>query len=215
MQYIEKNGNVERVYNVFCNEEELSWLLNKIVENVNYEEDGTFTLSYNARVDYDKNKIISGEYLPNGKPEYKNIKKIYPFTSNGPCSYHNDSIAVEGTRIVVPYLAYLIKRILSNGINSIGCFIDYKNSGDFISIDERIELLNDKIRKMDNSNIDKKINLLEELKKLLYSKKNGTYFDAELIREYYDLACSHITLQLVSEKTIMNNNDKILLKNFK
>ena len=215
MQYIEKNNNIESVYNVYCNEEELSRILNEIIERINYEQEGTFTLSYNARVDYEKNKIISGEYLPNGKPEYKNIKRIYPFNSNNTYGYHDDSIAVEGTKVIVPYLAYIIKRILRKEINSIGSFIDYKNSDELVSIDEKIAMLNDKINKMDNDDPNKKIALLKELKELLNAKRDHRFFDAELLRKYYDLASREIAVQLISKRVIMNNSDKILLKNFK
>ena len=215
MQYIEKNDNIERVYNVFFNEEELSRILDEIVKNVNYEEEGTFTLSYNACVDYSNNHILSGEDLPNKMPRFKNIKRIYRCTSNTIHSYHNDSVACEGTQVFVPYLAYIIKGILRKETNCMESFINYKNSEEIVPLDDKIKILNDKINSMNNEYTDMKISLLKDLRRLLDNKKNNKYFDTELLNKYYNEASGYIELELVSEKVIIKERNKVLLKDLK
>ena len=215
MQYIENDHNVQRVYNVFVDDEKLSELLNLIVKRVNYEVEGTFTLPYNVRVDYKKNRILSGANLPNGMSMFKNIKKMYPFSSHDSYGYYNDSIALEGTQVVVPYLAYIIKRILRKEINCIGDFLNYKNNDELVYIDDKIELLGNEVDEMDNTSPDNKISLLNELKQLCEDKRNNHYFDVGLLKGFYQEALDCVQLQLVEEKTIYNDSCKIMLKDLK
>ena len=123
MEFIEKSDNVERVYSVYYDDKKLKELLDEVVRNASYKTDGTFTAPYNAS--FEGNVFISGADLPNGNPMYENIKRIYRFTSNGPYSYHGDSIAVEGTQVTPPELAFIIERILSDEPNSIYKFLNY------------------------------------------------------------------------------------------
>ena len=110
MEYIENKDNVERVYSVHFDNEKLKNLLDEIIRNVSIRINGKYTAPDNAR--YKDNVFTYGAELPNGDPMYENIQSIYRFTSTGMYSYHNDSIAVEGTLVKPPRLAHIIARIM-------------------------------------------------------------------------------------------------------
>lgn len=212
MEFIEKSDNIERVYLVCYDNEKLKELLDKVVRNASYKTDGRFTAPYNAS--FKGNAFISGADLPNGDPMYENIKMIYNYTSNGPYSYHNDSIAVEGTEITPPKLAFIIERILSDEPNSIYEFLNYATHDELIPIDEKIAAANKTVNEIDNFDFDKKINALNSLKQFCEDKKAKKYFDVELLKQYYFQARSLFELELVSEK-IIKNSGRVLLKDYK
>lgn len=212
MEFIERKDNVEKVYSVNYNGEKLKDLLDEIVKNVSYKIDGTFTAPYNAS--FEGNTFTSGASLPNGDPMYENIKRIYRYTSNGSYSYHDDSIAVEGTKLTPPELAFIIKRILSEDSNSIYEFLSYETYGELIPIDTKIEYANKDVDEIDNFDFDNKIYALNNLKQLCEDKKSKKYFDVELLRQYYLKACSLFELQLLSEK-VTKNGERVLLKDYK
>lgn len=212
MEFIERKDNVEKVYSVNYNVEKLKDLLDEIVKNVSYKIDGTFTAPYNAS--FEGNTFTSGASLPNGDPMYENIKRIYRYTSNGPYSYRDDSIAVEGTQVTPPELAFIIKRILAEDSNSIYEFLAYETYGELIPIDKKIEYANKDVDEIDNFDFDNKICALNKLKQLCEDKKSKKYFDVELLRQYYLKACSLFELQLLSEK-VTKNGEGVLLKDYK
>lgn len=212
MKFIEKKGNVERVYEVYYDCEKLKGILDEIVKKTSYKTEGKFTAPSGAS--FKGNEFTNGASLPNGDPMYENIKRIYYYTSNGPYSYHNDSIAVEGTQVTSPDLAYIIERILADEPESIYEFLDYFFHPELVPIDTKIEKLNKEINNIDNFDFDKKINALNNLKCLCEEKKTKAYFNTDLLRKYYTQAYSLFELQLVSEKTITNNS-RVLLKDMK
>ena len=130
---------------------------------------------FGTKVDTKKNIIISGANLPNGDSMYENIKRIYYYTSNGPLSYPNDSIAVEGTQVTPPELAFIIESILS-GKNNIWMFLNYANSEELISIDEKVKKANNEVDKISNFDFDRKIRALNDLKKWLKRQIQGSFF---------------------------------------
>lgn len=213
MEFIEKSDNVERVYSVYYDCEKLKELLDEIVRKASYKTDGKFTAPYNAS--FEDNAFTSGASLPNGDPMYENIKRIYRYTSNGPYSYYADSIAVEGTKVTPPELAFIIERILSEDSDSIYEFLNYITHDELVSIDEKIAVADKVVDEIDNFDVDKKINALNNLKQFCEDKKSKEYFDVELLKQYYQQARSLIELQLVSERTIKNSSDRVLLKDYK
>lgn len=212
MEFIEKSDNVERVYSVYYDSKKLKELLDEVVRNASYKTDGTFTAPYNAS--FEGNVFTSGADLQNGDPMYENIKRIYRYTSNGPYSYHDDSIAVEGTQVTPPELAFIIEGILSDEPNSIYEFLNYATHDELVPIDEKIAAANKAVDEIDNFDFDKKINALNSLKQFCEDKKAKEYFDVELLKQYYLQARSLFELELVSEKTIKNSG-RVLLKDYK
>lgn len=206
MKYIEKNKNVERVYSVHYDSEKLKELLDEVVRNLSYRTDGHFNPLH--IITFDGNVITSGANLPNGDPEYENIKKIEYY------NYQDDSIRVVGTKVTSPRLAFIIKKILSDDEKGIYEFLDYKNASELIPIDEQIVAANKAIDEIDNFDFNKKMSALNELKSLCAVKENKQYFDVELLKQYYLQAYSLIELELISEKTMMSGN-RVLLKDFK
>ena len=209
MEFIEKIDNVERIYLVRYDDEKLKKLLDEIIKKASYKIDGTFTAPHDAK--FNNGIFTYGACLPNGDPMYENIKRIYRYTSTGTYSYHNDSIAVEGTKVTPPQLAFIIDGILSNDSDSLYAFLNYLNNEELISIDEKITTANKAVNEIDNFDFDRKINSLNILKKFYNDKKEKKYFDVKLLKKYYLQARSLFELQLVSEKYVKHGG-KILLK---
>lgn len=207
MKFIEKKDNFERTYIVNYDKKELKRLLNELVKKTSYKVDGKFNAPRNAS--FKDNVFTSGASLPNGDPMYENIKSIYRYTSNGPYSYRYDSIAVEGTQVIPPELAFIIERILSDEPDSIYEFLNYGTHDELVPIDEKITAANKTVDGIDNFDFDKKINELNKLKNLCEKRKLKLYFDTELLKHYYSQACDLINLQLISEKTVLSEQNSI------
>lgn len=204
--YVEKNNNVEKVYDVYIDEEQLKKILDEIVRKTSYIVKGEF-LEYrsNLNVDIKRKIILSGVELPNGDCKYINIKKMYRCESDSPVSYHDDSIAIEGEKIVPPQLASVIRNLLCEKKGSVNEFLNYGNSDELISIDQKIEALDKTINEIDNFDTDEKIEQLKMLKYLCLKKKNNEVYDVNLLREYYLNAYELIKLKLVSEKRLFDS----------
>ena len=213
MKYIEKNEKIERVYSVSCDVVGLTKLLNRIVEKGSYRVDGTFDLPSDAQVDYDKNVIISGCTLPNGAPMYENIKRIFAYESKGQYSYHNDTTAVVGTKVVVPALAEIVSGLIAGDEESIYKFMDYSSHSELVPIDERIVAANDEVNDINNIDYDRKVAALGKLRDVFEQRETGQYFDVEQLRSYYETACTLISFQQVSE-TKYETGKSVLLIDF-
>ena len=212
MEYVEKDNNIERTYSVSFNRYDLTTLLDDLIKNVNYKTEGTHTFySGEIKIDLDERKAISGDKFPNGTSCFERIDRVYRCTSSGPYSYHGDSVAIEGVKITIPKLAYLIDDLFNNREDSVDSIIKYAESDELIPIDERICSANDKVDSIDNFEFDKKIRALNELRELCQKKKNHEYFDTELLKEYYLKALSIIELKQTSEK-VTKSGIKVALK---
>ena len=144
---------------------------------------------------------------------FENIEEIYFYTSTGPYSYHDDSIGVKGTLVVPPELSVIILEILSGEPDGIYRFISYPSSGELVPIDEQIANTNRNVDEISNFDVDNKIRELNKLKKLCEAKETKSFFDSELLKQYYLQACELIELHLTSEKNI-KSGCRILLKDF-
>ena len=139
---------------------------------------------------------------------YKNIKNIYPCTVKYIYSTY-DAIAILGTKVEVPMLAYIIRDILAGEDNSINRLFMYEDDEELVSIMERIASLNSDILKISNFDFDRKINELYNLKKLCEKEKKKQYFNLELLNKYYVRTISLIDLQLVSEKECISRKKNL------
>lgn len=213
--YVEKSNNLEKVYDVYINEEQLKKLLDEIVRKTSYIVKGLFLeYAFDLEVDIKRKKILSGAELPNGDPKYINIEKMYRCESDSPVSYHDDSIAIEGEKVVPPQLASVICNLLCEKKGSINEFLIYGNNDELISIDQKIESLDKSINEINNFNTDEKIKQLKMLKYLCLKKKDNEVYDVNLLREYYLNAYELIELKLISEKRLLDS-ESVSLKTFK
>ena len=213
--YVEKSDNLEKVYDVYIDEEQLKKLLDEIVRKTSYIVKGLFLeYAFDLEVDIKREKILSGAELPNGDPKYINIEKMYRCESDSPVSYHDDSIAIEGEKVVPPQLASVICNLLCEKKGSINEFLIYGNNDELISIDQKIESLDKSINEINNFNTDEKIKQLKMLKYLCLKKKDNEVYDVNLLREYYLNAYELIELKLISEKRLLDS-ESVSLKTFK
>lgn len=194
MKFIEKKDNIERVYSVNFDRKKLKELLNEIVRKTSYRIEGKFTIP--SCLAYD-------DTLPNGDPMYENIKNKYTTTSTGEDSYHDDLIVIEGTEVNSPMLADIIGGILDGDSESIYLFANYLSSDELVPIDKQISDANQKVNDIANADVSNKIEALNDLQELCEDKKEGKYFDTELLRKYYLKARSLFSLQLVNEHGIV------------
>ena len=214
MKYEVTEGNVKKIYSVHFVKDQLNDILNGVCREACYKvKDDRHDMPSGAK--WEKNKIIDGAKLPNGDPMFININSIYEYASNGGYSYHNDSVGIDGTKVVVPKLAYILVDIINKKDCCLKELLDYANSPELVSIDKKISILNDKINKCSNTNYDEKIGLLEKMKELCEKKKNNHFFNASLLTTYYEETCSTILLELEEEiVTKTNVDEKVKLKDF-
>ena len=212
MEFLNIDDNGIKCYDVSFDANKLEELLNEIVRNGSYRTNGTFVAPYDVEADVMNNKIISGATLPNGDPIFENIIRVYNYTYGTPFIYNNESINVKGTKVTPPYLAFIIKSILSGDKNGISRFVGYKNSDELISIDDKIASVNKLINETSNFDFDKKIDSLNVLKSLCNQKKTSQYFDAELLKKYYLEAWNIIKLEVVEDRVQKRNNKQKVLK---
>ena len=214
MNYEVTNGNVKKIYSVHFDNEKLEDVLNGVCREACYKvKDERLEMPSGAK--WKENKIIDGAKLPNGDPMFININSIYEYTSNGGYSYPNDSLGIDGTKLIVPKLAYILADLIDNKEGSLKEFLDYEHSPELISIDKKISILSARIDNVNNENYNRKIELLEQMKELCENKKNNHFFNASLLAIYYEEACSIIELHL--EKEIITQritDEKIKIKDF-
>ena len=215
MEYIEKKGNVERVYEVLYDKEKLKELLDKIVRTASYREEGTHIIL--AGPNYENNKFEEGQEpkLLNGDPQFENITSLSEWSSDGIYSYHGDSIQIKGTKVVAPRLGYIIYHILNDDNGFINELMNYQNYSELVDIEIRIDEANQRVTDIDNFSFDKKICAINELKNLVEDKKAGRYFDVKLLQALYDEAFTIIELKLKQETTTVTEGTKIALKDLK
>lgn len=209
MEYIEKSDTVERVYEVYYDEVKLKKLLDDIVRNGSYKIDGRFKLSSETFIK--NNKVIRGGFLPNGDPMYEKIRCVD--RSDDRDMYGDWIHYVEGVEVTSPKLAYIIEKIIykDEGINE---FLEYDQDSELIPIDEKIYAAKIELDNIEDSKLDEILMALNKLKKLYENKKDGKYFDVDLLKKYYTEATYLIGLKLISEKTVKNGS-KMLLNNYK
>ena len=214
MEFIDNNGEVERVYEVYVDKEKLNVLLDKVIKETSYREIGDFALPYNAS--FEGNRITSGAKLLNGDPMFEDIKRIYPDKLYGENSSFSDGIIykVEGVKVVVPDLAEVLNDIRKGIYGSINNLFEYSKNPELIPIQDKIDEANKQVDFIDNYEVDEKIEALKSLKKLIDDLNDGRYFDEVLLKEYYNEAFSLISLELKSEKVIRKGK-RIVLEQFK
>lgn len=214
MEFIDNNGEVERVYEVYVDKEKLNVLLDKVIKETSYREIGDFELPYNAS--FEGNRITSGAKLLNGDPMFEDIKRIYPDKLYGENSSFSDGIIykVEGVKVVVPDLAKVLNDIRKGIYGSINNLFEYSKNPELIPIQDKIDEANKQVDFIDNYEVDEKIEALKSLKKLIDDLNDGRYFDEVLLKEYYNEAFSLISLELKSEKVIRKGK-RIVLEQFK
>lgn len=214
MKYEVTEGNVKKIYSIHFDKEELTGVLNQVCREACYKvKDDRHGMPIGAK--YEGNEIISGAELPNGDPMFININKIYTYTSSGPKSYHDDSVGIDGVKVIVPGLAYILADLLTNENADLQAFLNYETSTELISIDEKIDFLSNEIDECSNMNYDKKIQLLRVMKELCEKKEKNQFINAYLLKIYYENACSIIELHLEEEIiTEKKCDEKVKLKDF-
>jgi hypothetical protein len=212
MKYVQKNGNEQRVYEVTT--DGLTEVLKSVMKTCCYKSIGSFDLNlcgWSIKIDPKTNKIISGAKLPCGVTEFVDIKSYRYYTYDEP----NDSVVIDGTKIVAPRLAYILQGLISGKKQYstqkdwLDQFMEYANDPELIPIDERIAQQNEVVNSISNSEPKAKIEALEELKELLDRKKKLEYASPESLRGFYDYAKELIQFRLLS-KTITYDDDNAL-----
>ena len=212
MKYVQKIGNEQKIYEVTT--DGLAEVLKSVMKTCCYKSIGSFDLSlcgWSIKIDPKTNKIISGAKLPCGVTEFVDIKSYRYYTYDE----HDDSVVINGTKIVAPRLAYILQGLISGKKQYstqkdwLDQFMEYANDPELIPIDERIAKQNEVVNNINNSEPEAKINALKELKELLDRKKKLEYVNPEGLREFYNYAKELIQFRLVS-KTITYDDDATL-----
>ena len=199
MEFIERERNTERTYSVYFDQYEMKDLLDSLVENIRYTTQGTFEIPKGTTFDFKRNTFYWGESLPNGDPPFENIHKVTRKMTKIWSSVE-EVTKIEGTKITVPKLAYILHSLLTGFSNNIYDFLNYENHEDLVPIKDRIEKAEEKVNQTNIYDFDEHIKAVEELRKVCKERDEGHFFDVPLLKNYYQKARDLMTVQLVSEK---------------
>ena len=199
MEYILREGNIEREYKVEFDKEAMWNIINRLVRDGSYRVKGSFDLPYENRHEYKVGNLSKKLTLPNKDPLYEEVEEVYDYTSDSMCSYHGDTTAVKGVKVFAPKLAYLLRWMIEDIPCSVYDFTNYAQDEELIPIEEKIARANEKVDSISNFNHDEKVKALDELNELAIQKQTGQYFDTELLKECYEDAYNILNLSLVRE----------------
>lgn len=196
-EYIGEYINNNEKYYVYANVDDLWNLVNAIVENLAYREEGNFCLTDTNSV---KKALEDIEYeekyfhhtipnfsacwndLPNNSPLYEDITS-WDVTGMG----FKKAIYFTGKKVVAPKIASIIRKMIEYGSEeSIKDFFAYENDEETIPIDDKIDEINKRIAGVKSSNYDDETT--KQLAKLYHAKATKQYFDTDLLNYYYRLA---------------------------
>ena len=210
---IERNEEYERAYEITINKDELQTILDLIVKMGSYKETGRFRAADDSEPDFENYCFVKGETLPNGSPAFEDIISFFRYKSNGQDGFQNDAIGVEGTKIILPKLAYIIEGLIHDNSDSVRDFILYPYDDELVSIDERIQNANAAVNHIDNADYSRKVNALGILRDLFDKKNKHEYFDVEFLKRMFNQAANAVSYQQISETTY-TKGEKKLLKDF-
>lgn len=202
MNYKIREGNIVRIYNVVYDKEKLEELLNKIVRECSYKIKGEFTLKVSEVIyGYSRDKCWGIRSLPsllNGDPMYQDTTKV--------CDDYDglsrERVFVNGSKVIVPKLAYIIFSILNGDVDAIKLLVEYASDDEIkpieVIITKKIERLLE-IKTDLNSNIDELIEISKQLTELGERKKEGHFFNLVSLNKCYLEAIGSINCELISE----------------
>ncbi len=213
MQFVENKENIKRIYEITFDENEIKELIDKIVEFASYKVEGTHYIPYEQTAMIDDNEFKPLITLPNGKPIFTNIKKMYECATPDISALHGEDVAFVGTRIIAPQLSIILKRILEGDEKALYDLVDYENNEELIPIETKVIKANKKVNEIDNYDVDNKIAALKELKKVLEKSKSEEFSNEFLLRNYYSKALALIRMHLISE-TVYKEEPEISLNHY-
>ena len=202
MNYKIREGNIVRVYNIVYDKEKLEELLNKIVRECSYKVKGEFTLKVSEVIyGYDKDRSYGIRSLPsllNGDPMYQDTTKVYDDHDG----LSRERVFVNGSKVILPKLAYIIFSILNGDVDAIKLLFEYASDDELKPIDiiitKKIERLFE-IKADLSSNTDELIEISKQLTELGERKKEGHYFNLVSLNKCYLEAIGSINCELISE----------------
>ena len=206
MNYTITEGNIIRVYNVVYDKEKIEELLNKIVRECSYKVKGIFRRDYYG-ISYKTNpfRLTKRPKLPNVDIFYQELTDIATEITDWGLYYPGcdpDVIIIEGAEIIAPKLASIVASILKGDIESLNLLQAYKDDVELISNDAKLNEKIEESRKIINANevdVDKLIEISDELKELRNKQKENQYFNVDLLKHYYLEVINSISYELVSE----------------
>ena len=191
-------------YDIFTDIKKISKLINDIVEKAGYKEEGDYFLTSDSSVDLAIEMInranLYGQtvinYFPSATPELPNYEPLYRNITSARIRDIGCGKVIDfhGQKVVAPKLAKILEQIiLYADEESIKQFLDYPKDEEIIPIDQLIDsIYGDSIKGANKEEINK-------LAALISAKAKGEYFNAELLKEYYALACKQIKLSKTKE----------------
>ena len=202
MIYAIEERNIIREYKVFYDEERLRQLLNKIVRECSYKVKGKFIHSANE-IKFGHSSacsygIIDYPRLLNGDQMYQDIIKVEDDFDG----LSTENVTIEGFKVIVPKLAEIIASILNGDSDALKLLAFYENDDELISIDMQVQAKIKKSRELITASkvdIDRFIEVSDELKELRAKQKDNHYFNTELLNRYYFEVVNLIGYELVSE----------------
>ena len=184
MYVYESNDDKVRKYEVFYDREKLEDLKDKVIENCSYikhiKTSTTNPYSIKGSLDCDVRNLT-----------YKQNPSIDRF------DHFEDDYDVEYDKVIYPNLVGIIYSFLRNEVSAIKDLENYEVENLTDSIAIKIELLNDAINTISNTEFDLKKKKLDELEELVNEAKLNE--NKESTEIYFEELKSLITAQFIDE----------------
>lgn len=217
MIYFKNNGEIIEKYNVTFDKEKLDELNKKIINNCSFIQHKEFRSDYSPRFS-NKDLVKNFKYSYVGEKEYfEETRDVYLYSYD---------------EYIPPYLSQLIDRLLRDDVTVVDEILNYNISNES-QIDDRINMLNNKLIQIGDKDINKKKLLLKELENLLNIKdlnqgqqSTDLYYNSlmELIKfDLVDLlnTCEltkvedFLGIQLTNKVMVSESENKVFIKSLK
>ena len=217
MIYFKNNGEIIEKYNVTFDKEKLDELNKNIINNCSFIQHKEFRSDYSPRFS-NKDLIKNFKYSYVGEKEYlEETRDVYLYSYD---------------EYIPPYLAQLIDRLLRDDVTVVDEILNYNISNES-QIDDRINMLNNKLIQIGDKDINKKKLLLKELENLLNIKdlnqgqqSTDLYYNSlmELIKfDLVDLLNTReltkvevfLGIQLTNKVMVSESENKVFIKSLK
>lgn len=201
MNIVINKDNKESIYELVYDEESIKSLISEIITNCSVRKQckSRFEARTYAEVE---NKINSATDW-NGNKIFENVSNIKEEPVNDPFDYwrHGDPVPYSFTsdKLLSPQLVNFLINLLNGENIDYEWFTSRKELSLKQELQQEIQKIDSQINKISNFETRIKIDKLEELARRVRDYADIPEFDYDLLSKYYDIAESHITLELVQE----------------
>ncbi len=210
MEIIEKEENIEKVYELVYDKEKVDELLKKIARDCSFRRSGEYSTYENGFIIEANNltaalEEIEHSYNSAGHKLYENVDENSVRLSKYDCWEHGFPyhVSFKATKVELPRLYFYISKILNEDIEGYKSLNNYPNvTNEYISYDEKERKLERWAINIINSGGGTSIDtvaldhLVRGIDKVREERKDNPNYNFDLLKQYYIEALNLFSLKL-------------------